>query len=343
MLSETSGRLTPALAAYTDMERLVGDAAMNQMKKNFKNTLQFFPRFLGLNQDCVEQLEEEKKFITYKVVNLENKKIGFEVVCRGEKKVFTPEQVTAYYLKKMKSYFEREKMNSKEIVISVPTYASNAERQALLDATEIAGIKCVRLINESTACALTYGFFRKADLDPEKPRNVAFVDFGHSKLTITFAQFTKNKMKILNTHSDRNLGARQIDYKLFDLLSAEFEKKHGLDLKTNVRARLRMLDSIEKLRKLLTSNKQADINCESLMEDIDLKRTFEREEFETLIEPFLVRFRACLEEAVAKAGKYFLFNMIITQPRVVNNPKVRLFKLTFCRLNNLSNNGCGPS
>lgn len=77
-----------------------------------------------------------------------------------------------------------------------------------MDAAEIAGIKCVRLINESTATALTYGFFRKADLDNDKPRLVSFVDFGHSKVTVTFASFIKGKMKILATHSDRNLGAR---------------------------------------------------------------------------------------------------------------------------------------
>ena len=98
------------------------------MKKNFKNSCQFFMRFLGLNQDCVEQLAEEKKFITYKIVNLENKKIGFEVLCRGEKKVFTAEQIAAFYMKKLKTYFENAGMNSKEIVLSVPTYASNAER-----------------------------------------------------------------------------------------------------------------------------------------------------------------------------------------------------------------------
>ena len=103
VISETSAKWTPTIVAYTDQERLIGDAALNQMKKNFKNSLQFFARFLGLNQDCKVQLEEEKKFITYKVVDLENKKIGFEVVVRGEKKVFTPEQVMGYYLKKVKT------------------------------------------------------------------------------------------------------------------------------------------------------------------------------------------------------------------------------------------------
>jgi molecular chaperone DnaK (HSP70) len=128
VLSETSGKWTPTIAGYTAQERLIGDSAVNQMKKNFKNTMQFFGRFMGLNQDCAEQLEEEKKFITYKVANLENKKIGFELVLRGEKKVLTPEQVMGFYLRKARTYFEEAGLKSKEIVISVPSYATNAER-----------------------------------------------------------------------------------------------------------------------------------------------------------------------------------------------------------------------
>lgn len=250
-------------------------------------------------------MEEEKKFVTYKVVNLENKKIGFELLVRGEKKVFTPEQVMAFYLRKVKTYFEKNNMNSKEIVIAIPTYASNAERQAYLDAAEIAGIKCIRLINESTACALTYGFFRKADLDAEKPRTVCFVDFGHSKLTITYASFLKGKMKIISTHSNKNLGARQIDFLLFELFGGEFAKKYGCDPRESIRCRLRLLDSIEKVRKLLTSNKDADVVCEALMEDEDLKRHMNRDDLEALMAPFVSDFRKCLEESLEKSGKYF--------------------------------------
>lgn len=209
---------------------------------------------------------------------------------RGEKCVFTPEQVFGYYLRKVKTYFEKADMPSKDIVIAVPTYATNAERQAYLDACDIAGINCIRLINESTATALTYGFFRKGDLDAEKPRIVCFVDFGHASLIITYASFIKGKMKILGTHSNRNLGARKIDLLLFELLGGEFAKKYGCDPRKNVRCRLRLLDNIEKLRKLLTGNKEADVNCEALMEDEDLHRHIKREEFEELIGPFIEEF-----------------------------------------------------
>ena len=146
--------------------------------------------------------------MTNKLVALENKKFGFEVVCRNTKLVQTPEQVLALYLGKMKTYFEKHNVNANSMVISVPTYATNIERQAYLDAAEIAGIRCVRLLNESTAIALTYGYFKKAEFDQKRPRIVAFVDFGHSKLTVTFCSFLPGKTKVLMTHSDRNIGAR---------------------------------------------------------------------------------------------------------------------------------------
>lgn len=235
-------------------------------------------------------------------MNLENKKIGFEVVVRGQKTIFTPEQVMAFYLRKARTYFQKAGMESKEIVITIPTYASNAERQAYLDAAEIAGIKCVRLINESTANSLTYGFFRKNDLDEKKPRRVVFVDYGHSKLTCTYSQFLKGKMKILYTESNKNMGARQIDYQLFELLSAEFEKKYGCDPRSSPRCRLRLLDAIEKMRKLLSSNKDADVNCEALMEDEDLRRHFTRDELEELIAPTIAKFRQTLEDFFTNSG-----------------------------------------
>jgi len=160
----------------------------------------------------------------------------------------------------------------------------------------------LQLINESTAIALTYGFFRKNDLDPKRPRIVAFVDFGHSKLTITYCSFIPGKTKVIMSHSNRNLGARKIDYLLFETLAAEFAKKHGCDPRDSPRARLRMLDAIEKMRKLLTANKEAEINCESLMEDQDFRKLFQRTDLESLMDPFMRQFALCIKESLGKSG-----------------------------------------
>lgn len=232
---------------------------------------------MGINTDCKEQMAEEKRFITYKIAPMENKKFGFEVTIRNQKMVLTPEQVLALYLGKLKLFFETAGLNANSMVISIPTYTTNIERQGYLDAAEIAGIKCLRLINESTAIALTYGFFKKTELNPDKSRIVAFVDFGHSKLTVTFCSFKPGFTKVLMTHSDRNLGARQIDIQLFDLFANEFERKTGCDPRENPRARLRMLDGIEKMRKLLSGNKEAEINLECLMDDTDFRKLMTRD------------------------------------------------------------------
>lgn len=162
----------------------------------------------------------------------------------------------------------------------MPSYFSNVERQGILDAAEIAGLKCIRLINDSTAIALNYGFFRKADLPDKDARNVVFVDLGHSKTTITIASFLKGKTRIVTHKSDRNLGARNMDALLVEKLGEEFYKKYGADPRKNIRARLRMLDVIEKQRKILSGVKQATIHLESLLEDEDLHKNIERGEFE---------------------------------------------------------------
>ena len=269
------------VVAFTDEERLIGDAAMNQQKKNFKNTLQFFTRFIGLNTDCVEQLNKEKQYVTYSVVPLENKKIGFEVSIRGQNTIVTPEQVLAYYFRKIKTFFENSAIQTNDIVISVPSYYSNFERQSVLDAAEIAGLKCIRLINESTAIALNYGFFRKADLPEKDPRFVAFVDLGHSKTTVTIASFLKGKTRIVIHKSERNLGARN-----------------------NARCRLRMLDVIEKQRKILSGVKDATIHLESLLEDEDLHKNINRQEFEALIQPMIEDFTKLLQDTLAQSGKF---------------------------------------
>lgn len=132
---------------------------------------------------------------------------------------------------------------------------------------------------------MNYGFFRKPDLHDTDARIVAFVDLGHSKTTITIASFLKGKMRIIIHKSDRNLGARSFDYLLADLLGEIFTKKVGADPRKNIRARLRMLDTIEKQRKILSGINEATIHIESLLEDEDLHRSLKREEFEQLIAP----------------------------------------------------------
>lgn len=222
----------------------------------------------------------------------------------GNKHTFTVEQVLAFYLFKLKKFYEKAEINCKDIVVSIPSYCSNVERQSLLDACEIAGLKCLRVINESTAIALQYGFFRKKDLDAKDARVVAFVDFGHSKTTITIASFIQGKTKIICHKSDRNLGARDLDWAILEQVGGEFASKVGADPRKNPRCIVRLLEAIEKSRKMLSSVSDAQLNIDYLLEEEDLNRTLTKDEFEKLIDPFMRRFADLLKATLAESGKY---------------------------------------
>ena len=173
----------------------------------------------------------------------------------------------------------KDDVTTKDIVVTIPSYASNVERQSLYDACEIAGLKCLRVINESTAIAYNYGFFRKNDLSKDNERIVAFVDMGHSKTTVTIAGFKQQECRIICHKSDRNLGGRDLDYQIMMKLGEEFLNKYGDDPRKGLRTRLRLYETIEKARKLLSGDTESNISIDYLMNEEDLVRKLKREEW----------------------------------------------------------------
>lgn len=151
------------------------------------------------------------------------------------------------------------------IVISVPSYFTQAEKKAVLAAAEIADLKNVRLVSEAVATGLDYGGFKKNEMGDGK--NVLFIDFGHSKLSASLVRFTETNMEILAEKHNRNLGCRDIDMKVFERLAAVFKQKTGLDLNENKKACLKLMEIIQKQRKILTGINETDIVIECLMED----------------------------------------------------------------------------
>ena len=276
-----------------------------QIKRNFKNSVLFPMRFLGLNSQCSAQLEQEKRFTTHKIVSLSNNKIGFELVQGGNQHVFTVEQVLAFYLRKLHEFYVKAEAPGKDVVLSIPSYTSNTERQALVDACEIAGLKCLRVINDNTAICYNYGFFRKNDLPSEGERVVAFVDMGHSKTTVTIAGFKQGQCRIIVHKSERNLGGRDMDWLIMQKCGEEFLKKYGDDPRENVRCRLRMLEAAEKARKMLSSDTESSINIDYLLNDEDLNKKLKRDEFEQIIDPLTRPFAELLRSTIEASGKYF--------------------------------------
>lgn len=149
---------------------------------------------------------------------------------------------------------QKNNFDNKSAVVAVPTYYTQQERKAVFDAAKIAEFNITRLINESTAIALDYGIFRKNDLHATEPRNVLFIDFGHSKLSTFLCSFTKEEMNVLEQEHCRHLGCRDIDYAMLEFYRQIFEKSSGLDLTENKKAVLKLMENIEKQRKVLSGN-----------------------------------------------------------------------------------------
>ncbi|KAJ9630088.1 uncharacterized protein PV06_07148 [Exophiala oligosperma] len=299
--NETSNRSTPSLVGFGPKSRYLGEAAKTQEISNLKNTISSLKRLAGRTIDDPE-VAIEQQFITAPLVDV-NGQVGAEVTYRGEKQKFTAVQLIAMYLGKIRDTAGHElRLPVSDVVISCPPWFTDAQRRAMLDASEIANLKLLRLINDNTAIALGYGI-TKSDL-PEgdaKPRRIAFVDIGYSDYTCSIVEFRKGELSVKATTFDRHFGGRNIDKALVDHFGAEFKEKFKVDITTNAKATTRVAAAAEKLKKILSANAQAPISIESLMDDKDVRGMLKREELEELIKPLLERVTAPLEQALAEA------------------------------------------
>ena len=221
----------------------------------------------------------------------------------GKKEQFTATQLCSMFFSKVKSTASAElKLPVSDIVISVPPWFTDVQRRSIMDAAEIAGLKLLRLINDTTATALGYGI-TKLDLPSaeEKPRRVAFVDIGHSNYLCSIVEFKKGELAVKSTAWDRHFGGRDFDKAIVDHFAKEFKEKYKIDIKTNAKAMVRVAAAAEKLKKILSANAQAPISIESLMNDVDVQGMMKREELEELLQPLLERAIAPLEQALAEA------------------------------------------
>merc|ERR1719272_360569 len=183
-----------------------------------------------------------------------------------------------------------------DAVISVPSYFSDVHRQALLDAAKIAGISVLRLMNEHTATAFAYGIYRSNDFDPEKPMTVAFCSMGHSLFSVSIVQFVRGKLSVLCERSDK-VGGRDMDECLMIAFAEQFKKKTGCDVLTNKKAAFKLEDAVTKTKKVLSSNYEAGVSCECLMEDEDFTSQMTRDDFERMCQPMMDRVQAVLDGA----------------------------------------------
>ncbi|XP_077388056.1 heat shock 70 kDa protein 4b [Festucalex cinctus] len=289
--NEYSDRCTPACVSFGPRNRSIGAAAKSQVVTNCKNTVQGFKRFHGrvFSDPFVQRI---KSSLVYDVAQMPTGTTGIKVMYMEEEKVFSIEQVTAMLLTKLKETAESAlKKPVADCVVSVPCYFTDSERRSVVDAAQIAGLNCLRLMNETTAVALAYGIYKQDLPAPEeKARNVVFVDLGHSGYQTSVCAFNKGKLKVLATACDPELGGKDFDEVLVKHFCEEFGKKYKLDVKSKPRALVRLYTECEKLKKLMSANSSdLPLNIECFMNEIDVTGKLNRGQFEEMSADLLVK------------------------------------------------------
>jgi L1 cell adhesion molecule like protein len=276
--NDQGNRTTPSYVAFTDTERLIGDAAKNQVAMNPTNTIFDAKRLIGRQyQDSTVQ--SDMKHWPFQVTNAGGKP-RLQVEYKAEDKSFTPEEISAMVLVKMKetaeSYLGQE---VKDAVVTVPAYFNDSQRQATKDAGVIAGLNIMRIINEPTAAAIAYGLDKKKD---EKESNVLIFDLGGGTFDVSILSIEGGIFEVKSTAGDTHLGGEDFDNRMVDHFVNEFKRKHKKDLSGNKRALRRLRTACERAKRTLSASAQANIEIDSLFEGIDFYTSITRARFEEL-------------------------------------------------------------
>lgn len=271
-------RTTPSYVAFTDSERLIGNAAKNQSSQNPENTIFDAKRLIGrIFNDPATQ--SDMKHFPFKVVSKDNKPI-IQANYKNELKHFQPEEISSMILTKMKTIAEEylgEKVES--AVITVPAYFNDSQRQSTKDAGAIAGLNVLRIINEPTAAAIAYGLDQNKD---NSEKRILIYDLGGGTFDVTLLSIEDGVFEVKATAGDTHLGGEDFDTRLVHHFSQDFKRKHKKDLTENKRAMSRLKTACENLKKTLSSSTQATLEIDSLFEGIDYVSSITRARFEEL-------------------------------------------------------------
>ncbi|KAJ2413683.1 ATPase with role in protein import into the ER [Coemansia sp. RSA 2530] len=276
--NEQGNRITPSWVAFTaDGERLIGDAAKNQAPNNPENTIFDAKRLIGLRYDDKE-VKRDMKHWPFKIVSKEGGKPNFRIDVKGEKRDFSPEEISAMVLGKMKEIAEAY-LNTKvtHAVVTVPAYFSDAQRQATMDAGAIAGLNVLRIVNEPTAAAIAYGLEKKG-----KERHILVYDLGGGTFDVSLLAIDNGIFEVLATSGDTHLGGEDFDNKIVEHFVGLFKKKTGKDARTDKKAMGKFKREAEKAKRTLSSQMSVRVEVESLMDGEDFSETLTRAKFEEL-------------------------------------------------------------
>ena len=296
LLSETSARACPSILSFGETNRVIGDQASLVIRKNIKSTFQYINRFIGFDERTPFSSNELKNYY-YVGDKYDPDKKEFSYTINGEKQNISPDSIALSYLHLLyNSYILKKNIKPECIVFSVPDYFTCCQKNKYLQIIQSAGIKNdAYLLNESSAITLYFGFkkykeyfIRKnegnsATIDPTIVKYILFVDAGHSKTSFVLSQLTCNLFTVLDTAIIPFLGGRDFDEAIYKYCCDKFYKDNNIDISKNNKIKLRLLKPIEKARRTLTVNKDAQISVDSLSDDIDFSIILTREDYEKII------------------------------------------------------------
>ena len=275
--NELGNRITPSYVAFTDDEKLVGEAAKNQASSNPERTVYVIKRLIGRNFEDKE-VQRDKKFVPYKIISKSGKPYVSLETNMGKKEL-SPEEISAMILVKMKevaeAYLGRE---VKYAVVTVPAYFNDAQRTATKDAGTIAGLDVLRIINEPTAAAIAYGMDKKSG-----EKNIVVFDLGGGTFDVSLLTIDNGVFEVVATAGDTHLGGEDFDQRLTEHFVKIFKKKNnGADIKKDPRAFQKLKSEVEKAKRDLSSVHQVKVSIEGIIDGIDFSETITRARFEEL-------------------------------------------------------------
>ncbi|KAL8447532.1 hypothetical protein Emed_004320 [Eimeria media] len=301
--TELADRLTPSLVLFSQGHRLMGDHAAPLVRSQAKACCRSFKNLLGEIYADSPRVTREKRFQLAQIAEAQGGVAGFKVVIGDKEETLSASRVCAAFLTKLKQVAELSTQRPVgEVVIACPSWFREANREALLDAAEIAGLTCLRVISDMTATALDYGLYRRQHFTEAKTI-VAFVSVGHSTASVSIASFTSAGAEVLAEVSNPDLGGRDMDFLIAQHFAGVFEKQHGMNPLENIKAKLKLEDQAERTKKVLSANSETTFAVECLMEEQDISGLITRELFEELcadsFKPALVKL---LHQALSLSG-----------------------------------------
>ncbi|XP_030854002.1 heat shock 70 kDa protein IV-like [Strongylocentrotus purpuratus] len=285
--NDQGNRITPSCVAFTDTERLIGEAAMNQVATNPKNTIFDAKRLIG-RRFTDDNVQSDMKHWPFTVINKGGRPM-LQAEYMGLQKTLAPEEISSMVLTKMKETAEAYLgQQITDAVITVPAYFNDEQRQATKDAGVIAGLNVLRIINEPTAAALAYGLDKKL----KGEQNVFIFDLGGGTFDVSILVIDDDIFEVISTAGDTHLGGEDFDDRLVHYLAEEFKRKHKRDMRSNPRSLRRLRTAAERAKRTLSSSASANIQVESLYEGIDFSTSVSRARFEELCSDL---FKKCLQ------------------------------------------------